>query len=81
MFEILEHLPYTVFYEYIFFAETSGSVVRLEIKGMVFQDSPLAETLCCVLEQDTSFIHCLILVHSRKTRNCPGMTETLLTGK
>ena len=34
----------------------------------------LAESLCCVLEQDT--FHCLVLVQPRKT--CPDMTEKLL---
>ena len=67
-------------YKYIFFAEPSGSVVRLENKGLVFHDSTTAETLCCVLEQDTNFNHCFILVLSRKTGNRPGMTETLSTG-
>ena len=36
------------------------------------------EAMPCVLEQDT--ILWLVLVQPRKTVNCPGMTEKLLTG-
>ena len=51
--------------------------VRLGIKGLLV-DSPQAELLCCVLEQDTFL--CLVLVQPRRTGNLPDMTEKLLTG-
>ena len=61
-------------------AEISGSfgeALDCGSKGLLVRDSPPAETLCCVFEQDT--IRCLVLVQRRKARKCPHMTETLLS--
>ena len=35
-----------------FWAECSGLKIRLGIKGMLVRDALLAESLCCVIEQD-----------------------------
>ena len=59
-------------------------LVRLEIKGLLDQDSPLGGSLCCVLEQDTLYMlfsTVLTLILPRKTGNCPNMTEEMLTGQ
>ena len=49
-------------------------------EGSLVRDSPLADSLCCFLEHDFDFIHCLVLVQLRKTGNRPDITEKLLTG-
>ena len=52
--------------------------IRLRIEGLLVRVSVSAESLCCVLEQDT--IRRLVLVQLRKTGNCLDMTEKLLIG-
>ena len=52
--------------------------IRLRIEGLLVRVSASAESLCCVLEQET--IDRLVMVQPRKTGNCPDMTEKLLTG-
>ena len=47
---------------------------------MQVRDSPPAESLRCVLEQDTLSAAKCILVQFRKTDNRPDMTDKLLTG-
>ena len=42
-------------------------------EGLLVRDSPLVESLCCVLEKDTLSTAYIVLVQTRKT-------EKLLTG-
>ena len=46
-------------------------------EGLVGPDLPLAESLFCVLEQDTlsASYFSILLVQLRKTGNCADMTE------
>ena len=49
-----------------------------EDQGLLVRDSPLAESLSCVLDQET-LSAALALVQPRKTGNHTDMTEKLLT--
>ena len=48
------------------------------IKELLVPDLPQAESLCCVLEQDTLYAALYAAVQPRNT--CPNMTEKLWTG-